>query len=247
MAFNRPGYDGSDAAPSDHLTVADDAVELADGLGLGRFAVLGMSIGGGYALACAARHPERVSAAAIVAAPGDVTRQDPPTPRDGLSADQVDFFVRLAATPTVAAAVALVRPDYEAWVDSMLADDPDDATLVERFFGSLPALDAAAVRGLSTPDLAAAAREALADPRGYLRDAAVAFRPWAFDPADVGCPTSLWYGDHDPQHAVRNASWLSDRIPGAVLHVNPETAHLSTLLTQWEVILRELRLLAMGP
>ena len=68
MAFNRPGYDGSDAAPSDHLTVADDAVELADGLGLGRFAVLGMSIGGGYALACAARHPERVSAAAIVAA-----------------------------------------------------------------------------------------------------------------------------------------------------------------------------------
>lgn len=95
--------------------------------------------------------------------------------------------------------------------------------------------------------LAAAAREALADPRGYLRDAAVSFRPWAFDPALVRCPTSLWYGEQDPQHAVRQGSWLADRIPGAVLHVNPATAHLSTLLTQWDLILRELRLGADRP
>jgi pimeloyl-ACP methyl ester carboxylesterase len=247
VAFNRPGYEGSTATGSDHLSVADDAVELADGLGIGRFAVLGMSIGGGYALACAARHPERVSGAAVVAAPGDVTQQDPPTPRDGLSSAEVDFFVRLASTATVEAATDLVRPDYEAWADARIGDDPDDTTLVERFFGALPPLDEEAVRRLPTPALAAAAREALADRRGYLRDAAVSFRPWAFDPAHVRCPTVLWYGAQDPQHSTRQGAWLVDRLPRARLDVNPGTAHLSTLLTQWDAILRELRLLASGP
>ena len=46
-------------------------------LGHERFAVLGMSVGGAYAVACAARHPDRVAALGLVAIqpPGDRTEE----------------------------------------------------------------------------------------------------------------------------------------------------------------------------
>src|SRR5439155_21285508 len=43
-----------------------DVVEAADALGIARFAVLGVSGGGPYALACAAKIPDRLTAAGIV-------------------------------------------------------------------------------------------------------------------------------------------------------------------------------------
>ena len=116
-----------------------------------------------------------------------------------------------------------------------------------RFFGGLTQPDASAVAQIGVAALAANAREALAAPEGYLRDAAVTFRPWRFEVEDVGCPTALWYGELDPQTAVRNGEWLADRIAGAALHLDPASAHLSTLLDHWGSILRELRLLANRP
>src|SRR5204862_5883631 len=43
-----------------------DVIALAEALGLGRFAVLGFSGGGGYAAVCAAKIPDRLSAVVIV-------------------------------------------------------------------------------------------------------------------------------------------------------------------------------------
>jgi pimeloyl-ACP methyl ester carboxylesterase len=43
-----------------------DIIALADSLGLGKFAVLGVSGGGGYVAACARFIPERLSVAVIV-------------------------------------------------------------------------------------------------------------------------------------------------------------------------------------
>src|SRR4051794_30947285 len=54
IAVNRPGYGRSDPAPAGHPTLADGAPAVADVLQVDRFAVLGMSVGGPYALACAA-------------------------------------------------------------------------------------------------------------------------------------------------------------------------------------------------
>jgi len=57
--------------------VADDVVAVADQLGVRRFAVLGMSIGGPYALACAVQHPDRVTAVGVAASPASVPQLDP--------------------------------------------------------------------------------------------------------------------------------------------------------------------------
>ena len=80
IAVNRPGYGTSDAYASTQLSVADDVVAVADQLGIDSFAVLGMSIGGAYALACAARHPDRVTAAGVAASPGERPRAGPADP-----------------------------------------------------------------------------------------------------------------------------------------------------------------------
>lgn len=50
----------------------DDVVELADSLHLDRFAVVGFSGGGPYALACAYKIPQRLTACGIVAGVGYV-------------------------------------------------------------------------------------------------------------------------------------------------------------------------------
>jgi len=64
IATDRPGCGGS--SPDPGLTFpgyAQDLQELADTLGIGRFVVAGMSNGGVYAMAAAARLPDRVTTA----------------------------------------------------------------------------------------------------------------------------------------------------------------------------------------
>lgn len=152
-----------------------------------------MSVGGAYAMVCAARHPDRVRALALVAAPS-VSRRE-----DGTVAEVVERF----------------RPEFEEWVAHLDPADPDDAALAGRFLADLPPADAALLTSRRTTEqVAASVREALTDHDGYLRDAALTFRPWDATPADVRCPVHSWPDE-------------------------PAT-HLSTLLANWEPILHSL-------
>jgi pimeloyl-ACP methyl ester carboxylesterase len=232
IAVNRPGYGGSDAAASDHLSVATDTAAVADLLGIDSFGVLGMSIGGPYALACAAVLGERVTAAAVVSAPGDIARMDPPWHRDDLSGEQQAFLRQVAATGAEEAA-ELFRPEFAAWRATIAPDDPDDDELARRWNAELPPLDAELRQDTPASEVAASAREALTQVEGYLQDAATTFRPWAFDLAAIRCPTTVWCGERDTNHPPRNARWLADHIAGASLVVQP-TGHLGTLLRHWD-------------
>jgi pimeloyl-ACP methyl ester carboxylesterase len=220
VAANRPGYGASTACASDQLSVADDTLAVADLLGIDRFAVLGMSIGGPFALACAARHPDRVRAAAVVAAPSE------------------EESLRRWAGGTLADAVEGARPEFEAFVARVAPGDTDDAALASRWRAALPAEDAALLP-LSDTAVASSVREALALPDGFLRDAAVTFRPWAFRVDDVGCPTTLWYGERDDNAPPANGEELLARIPFATLRLRP-TTHLATLLSGWAEVLEAL-------
>jgi pimeloyl-ACP methyl ester carboxylesterase len=67
VCVNRPGFAGSDLAPErTMLDFADDVEQLADALGLERFAVVGVSAGGPYALACGRALGDRISAIGVV-------------------------------------------------------------------------------------------------------------------------------------------------------------------------------------
>ena len=239
LAASRPGYSATDVPgpvhPGTHLDVADDAVAVADASGVATFAVLGMSVGGPYALATAARHPERVSAVGVVAAPAEVPRLHPPLHRDGLDPDEARFFVDLAVTDP-AVAVERLRPDFEQWVAHLDPLDADDRALAERWAGSLPDADRALVARLGAAELAASAREAVGRTEGYLRDAAVSFRSWPFDIEDVVAPVHAWYGEDDPSYSVRNGEWIAERTRGTLV-VRGRTTHLAALVEHWEDML----------
>lgn len=251
IAINRPGYGESEAYASTHESVAQDVVALADRLGVERFAVLGMSIGGPYALACAVHHPDRVTAVGVAAAPASVPELDPPYHRDDLDPPQQEFFARLARLPPDEA-VEVMRPDFEAYVAQLNPADPDDTALVRRFLAQLDPRDAELLtrpgpvvdgRALGSDSaIAASVREALVNPDGYVRDAAISFRTWEFRPERIECPVHLWYGDLDANASIRNGHWLADRIPQATLVIREQTTHLAVLHENWEEILTALRL-----
>ena len=219
LAFNRPGYGSSTPAASTHTSVANDAAELLDLWGIERVAVVGMSVGGSYAAAFAATYPERVTAMALVSAQGNTV-----TDTEG----------------TVEDAVERMRPEFMEWRAKIDPDDEDDAALAARFLAELPAADAALLREFDDEFVGYLAFEALVKPEGYLRDAALLFRPWDFQVADVRCPVSVWVGDRDDK-SLAAAPWWVERLPQADVHVLPDTSHLAALLTQWPVILRRLR------
>lgn len=72
IALDRPGYGNSSPPPFgySYTEFARDVEEIADNLGIARFAVAGHSSGGPYALASAAVLGERVVAAAAVCSDG---------------------------------------------------------------------------------------------------------------------------------------------------------------------------------
>lgn len=217
LCVNRPGYGLSSRHASTHATVADDSAAVLDLLGIGGVAALGMSVGGAYAAAFAAHHPDRVTELGIVAT----------LPMTGTAEESVEEAMEHA------------RPELEAWAARIDVAGLDDTALAERWAASLPEQDTAIVRGLPVADVATSAREALADHHGFLRDAALLHQPWDIDLSTVVCPTHLWYGEED-ERAMPGASWFADRIPQTSLVVRPHSTHLATLADHWPDILATL-------
>jgi pimeloyl-ACP methyl ester carboxylesterase len=229
IAINRPGYGTHDSSGSTHSSVADDICAVADLLGHDRFSVLGMSVGGPYALACAALHPDRVTSVGLVGAPADPADTGPGGVADGMDVARPD---------TVEEAMELFRPGFIRWVDGLGLGD-DDSRVYERFLTAVGPLDAATLQKLPRPIVVAELREALTSPAGYLRDAALTFRSWRFSVADVTQPAYLWYGSEDGN--ASNAHRLAARIPRSKVIIHPKTGHLAALVEHWRGILTTLR------
>ncbi|RYC09565.1 alpha/beta fold hydrolase [Nocardioides zhouii] len=218
LCVNRPGYGRSTAHASTHGTVADDLAEVATGLGHERFAVLGMSVGGAYAVACAARHPDRVAVLGLVATQPPGSRTEP-----------VDELV------------AEMAPEFLAWRAGVDPSDPDDDALTARWLPMLPPADAALVAALGPAAVAASVREALAVPDGYLRDAALFHRPWQHAPAEVRCAVRAWFGEDDDRTGAGAAADLLAGFADVEVVVRPRTTHLATLVAHWPDVLATLR------
>ena len=222
VAFSRPGYGGSTDDATTLTTVADDAAHLMGDLGIRTYAVLGVSGGGPYALATAARHAGRVTGAAVVAGIGPVLELDPAA----------------AYEPAVQAALA---------GDGDLAVVLQDAaaTGVEP-----PASPASAHRpwlgvgALVSPEVlepwTSAGRPGVPSYRGASRDALAFSAGWDVETAEVRAPVTLWYGDHDRVVGLEHARWLHAHLPTSRLVVHEGAGHHATLMAHWADVLTDL-------
>ncbi len=139
------------------------------------------------------------------------------------------------------ALVSELEPEFLAWRASVDPDDPDDEALTARWLTMLPAPDAPLVAAAGPRAVAASVREALRDPRGYLRDAALLSRPWEHLPPDVRCPVRAWFGEDDDRSGVGAAAGLVAGFADVEVVVRPATSHLATLVAHWPEVLTVLR------
>jgi pimeloyl-ACP methyl ester carboxylesterase len=219
---DRPGCGRSDPhLAGSLLDYARDVRELADQLGVERFAVFGVSAGGPSALACGYALPYRVAAVGLVSAVGPYVDEPELIPylrREGR--ELVELAVRDPAAAEAAARrrceeeVASIAQDPEGLLDTWPPGTPDsdrelmaDPAIRSRF---LAAFRETAVRGVE----------------GILYDTLLHYvRSWGFRAGDVRVPVRIWHGDRDPFVSVEVARLMARRIPGATLTEYPGEGH----------------------
>jgi pimeloyl-ACP methyl ester carboxylesterase len=225
---DRPGYGLSDFNPDQSLLEwARDVGELADSLGLDRFAVLGTSGGGPYAAACAYALADRVSAAGLVCGCGPFW--DVP---------EVDASATQETGAWIRELIDLAREDPEAALAHARQECADDLAMVGRdpaewmryWFENegMPEADRElAVR----PDLRALSLASVQESLrggidGYVQDELIlTVRPWGFRPEEISVATHVWHGERDTLAPVGGARYLAAAIPGCEARFFPEEGH----------------------
>lgn len=212
VAPDRPGIGDSGRRPG--RTVADwagDVGALADALGIERFAVLGWSAGGPYAIACAHLLGDRVTAVATV---GSVSVPDRANvARLGLATDRLLFPVSRWAPP-------IGRLILEA--GRLTPATLTHAALRRSVRGG----DRAAVAGISAGEVrgwyAGAARHGAA---GLVDDYRALSRDWGFALEEVRRPVVLLQGADDALVPPDEGRDLASRLPAADLRIVPSAGH----------------------
>ncbi len=214
VLVSRPGFGDSDPAPGRTLaSFAGDVAQLADAFERPRFAVVGVSAGGPYALACACALPERVQLATVVSCM---------TPGPCLSAG-------LPAAARVGLRLLREHPrGCSRAGDALLALARRNSRLVARVMYAGAARDDR--RLIDEPDArAAATRRFLAAARGgvggMVDDYRLCTDPWGFVPAAVAPPVQLWHGALDAIVPVDEAIGLAAALPRARFALHPGEAH----------------------
>ena len=219
IAYDRPGYGLSDPRPG--RVVADAAADvgaLADHLGLGRFAVFGISGGGPHALACAALLPGRVGRVGVMvgAAPSD----DPALDFMAGMAD-VNIAEFSAAREGEEALAAVLAP----WVEQS-GRDPDG--VLDALAAELPEYDGEV---LSRPEVRAELRKSIVESvrqgaRGWIDDDLAFAAPWGFSLDDVHADVRLWQGELDVLVPRAHGDYLAERLPDATFELVPGAGHM---------------------
>lgn len=221
IGVDRPGI-GSSTPHRYHdlLGFTEDLATLADGLGVGEMALVGLSGGGPYALAAGYALDHRVVAVAVL---GGVA---PTTGPDAIGGGLVALGSRLAPlvsitqVPTGVAlttAVRLARPIASPALDvyARLSPAGDRALLRRPEF-----------KAMFLDDLLHGSRRQLSAP---LADVLLFTRDWGFQLADVTRPVRWWHGDADHIVPFRHGEHVVSRLPDAEMHVLAGESHLGGL------------------
>ena len=216
---DRPGYGHSSHDPHRRLIDWPNDVELlADHLGIERFAVMGVSGGGPYAVACARFLAERLVGVGVVSGVGPIWRDPLGLTEHMMGFNRVMFRLarRSAWLPaliySLGTAFAKRRP--ERTLESTVRElPPPDLAVISR-----PEIRSTFLRDFAHYPSTAG--------RAAARDYALFCRDWGFRLEDISVPVHIWHGDQDRNVPIAAGRALASAIPGAVLHECPGEGHL---------------------
>ena len=218
VCLERPGVGGS----TDHVyhevgDWADDVAVAADDLGHEKLAVVGLSGGGPYALACGARLGDRVTAVGVL---GGVV---PAVGDDAVATGIVDLARRFnivlrvgrwpagtALWSTIRLITPLAHPGLRAFAaimpegDQKVLHDPD-------------------IEAMFIDDLELASRRQF---RAVVNDGLLFGRHWGFELGEIKVPVRWWHGNADSIVSLGDAEDAVALIPDCELHIRPGESHL---------------------
>lgn len=230
ITVDRPGFGLSTHAPKRRLLDwPDDVAALADALGIGRFAVVGVSAGAAYAAACALRIGPRLSGAAWISGVGP---EAPGASREGATWPVRAGFVLARGAPR------LLRPAF--WLPALLARSRP-LVYLGWLARSVAAADQAIlaqppVRAMFAEDVPEAFRQGV---RGFAHDLRLLANPWGFRLQDIETAVQLWHGEDDlviPVGVARRAAATLPRCRAVFL----QGAGHFLVLDHWREILLSL-------
>jgi pimeloyl-ACP methyl ester carboxylesterase len=217
IVVDRPGHGLSDFQPERRLLDwPNDVVELADGLGLDRFAVMGMSAGGPYALACAYAIPDRLTTVTVIAGAGplavpEVAKHLPSQLKAAFGmARRAPWMVNAMLSAQRRRALADPAKAVAASIGQMSASDQSVAARPE-ISAILPAIMAEAYR---------------TGHQGAAWELTVLARPWGFEAQDISKPVTLWQGEDDRNVPVEWGRYFAANLPNCTAHFLPGEGHL---------------------
>lgn len=228
IGIDRPGVGSS--TPHRYDSVADfapDLLQVADTLGIDKFAVIGLSGGGPYTLAVANAAPDRVVVAGVL---GGVA---PTVGPDSISGGATQFATLTAPLLQVAGApigralssiISIARPVAIPAISvyGRLSPQGDRELLARPEF-----------RAMFLDDLLhGGARRAEAP----FADAIVFARDWGFRVSDVDVPVRWWHGDKDHIIPFSHGEHMVNLLPDATLYTMHGESHLGGLGMATEVL-----------
>jgi pimeloyl-ACP methyl ester carboxylesterase len=225
IAPDRPGTGGTDRRRLGQLgDWAEDAAVILDALRVDSAALLGVSGGGPFAAACAARMPDRVRGLMLVAPLGS-----PEWPTAGMAAGE-----RLSL------ALAKRSPAFGGWGLDRLAAL---ARLSPELFLRLAATaqPAADIRALEAADLRESFLTSYLEAFrhgswGVAQDLRLLTQPWDFDLGSIEAPTWVRHGDADTTVPLEHSRRYAAAIAGAELRIYPGHGHFSIFSRPQDVL-----------
>jgi pimeloyl-ACP methyl ester carboxylesterase len=216
IGIDRPGYGLSTPQPGRTIGGwVPEALAVADHLGIGQFAAVGISTGGAFALALAALAPERVLG---VVACCSMTDSRWPEGRASMSRPHVHAVWE---APDRAAALAAATDAHGENGSKMrgggmaAALAPSDVALfrdpewMTETMAEFPAMFAHGLEGYTD--------DRLADRAGWV----------TFDVTSIQCPVTVLHGGSDRMVAVIHARHTAELVPGAELVIFDDLGHFS--------------------
>lgn len=210
IGLDRPGM-GRSSFQKDRrlLDWPDDVLEVADRLQIDRFAVMGTSSGGPYALACAYKISERLTACGVVSGVGPV---------------HVRFYQRF---PWLLIPLMWVMGRF-------FRNEAEARKSIRRFTRSWPEADRQSLLLPEISDLWAASMvEAFRQgARGLTYDTLLGEgRPWGFKLENIAFPrVYLWHGEQDQDVPIVMGRAVADQLTSCQATYYPREGHFSVIV-----------------
>jgi pimeloyl-ACP methyl ester carboxylesterase len=214
-----------------HRKVVDwptDLAALTAALKIERFALLALSGGAPYALACARAMPHRITRTAIVSGIGplDVLNEAERRERGP------GYFVMARRS------YWLVRGIL--WLMERGLRQPDK--LMAQVLAGLPPADQ---ETLNEPRTRQSFLNLLHESfrqggRGLAWDATLIAQPWGFFLREIKLPIDLWHGDADRNAPLSMGGYMAEQLPNSYLHILRGEGHFSVAVRHLPTILQRL-------